>query len=338
MKRIAIITASLGNGHNAAALALAETISSEDPASTVKIFDLTNNICSLTKLLFFSWYTTVFGYFPLLWKFLYQSTNTKYGTIISTKIFKIIADRSSRRFSTILEKFSPDKIIATHFFAPYFLNTTQLKKIPLSMVVTDYGWHPLWYHPSNTNYFVASSDIKEWLTNHYPILPEKIILSPIPVSPRLYEKTDMAATKIKYGLPVEHPLILILNSCSGTMNSINFIPHLWKIPNLSIVVITGKDDSLQKKINALPWPPQNNHAILGWTNDMPNFLQAATVVVTKPGGLITSECLAIGKPMILVSPIPGQEEANLDYLLKIKAAESADSPQELIKKITDYLK
>ena len=337
MKRIAIITAGGGGGHNAAAAALAETAILKYPQCTVQVFVIDNYLDTATRAGLISSYNVVVRYLPQFWKFLYKSAGTKTGHSLFSETITVIAHLTAKKLIAAISQFSPDHIIATHFFAPYFLAGTKLEKIPLSVVVTDYGWHIFWYHPNISHYFVASSGIKRALQHDYPIDNEKITVSGIPISPKFYQTIDPIATKNKHHLPPNKPLVLILTGGSGIMDPTKFITGLWKIHHVAIMVITGKNPRMQKKIAGLAWPKKIPHTIIGWTNDMPRYIQAASVIITKPGGLTTTECLTLEKPMVLVSPIPGQEEANIDYLTKLKAARFAASPAAVTREVENYL-
>ena len=97
--------------------------------------------------------------------------------------------------------------------------------------------------------------------------------------------------------------------------------RLLRLPDgIQHVALAGRNEDLLKKLQKLARLHAGRLFPLGFTTTVERVMTASDLVVTKPGGLSVSECLAKRKPMLLVSPIPGQEERNADYLLEAGAA------------------
>ncbi|MCI0529142.1 MAG: glycosyltransferase, partial [Nitrospira sp.] len=86
--------------------------------------------------------------------------------------------------------------------------------------------------------------------------------------------------------------------------------------DFQIIALAGKNKNLLQTLQGLAVQNPNRLIPMGFTNTIERIMAASDLAITKPGGLTTSECLAMGLPMIMVSPIPGQEERNADYLLE----------------------
>jgi len=87
-----------------------------------------------------------------------------------------------------------------------------------------------------------------------------------------------------------------------------------------VIVVTGRNAEAKGQLEQVPIPPRHRGKILGFTDQMDELMAMADVVVSKPGGLTTSEALACGAAMVIVDPIPGQESRNADFLLENGAA------------------
>src|SRR5262249_14522112 len=101
--------------------------------------------------------------------------------------------------------------------------------------------------------------------------------------------------------------------------------------------ITGRNEELRKQLQKAPVPARHKAKVLGFTKEIDEFMAVADVVVSKPGGLTTSEVLARGAAMVIVNPIPGQESRNSDFLLENGAAIKANSAAVLSHKVTALL-
>jgi processive 1,2-diacylglycerol beta-glucosyltransferase len=195
MKKIAIITTSEGGGHNAAAYALSEVIKHKFPQNEVKVFDIHDYLDKTTRVGLISSYLAIVEHLPILWKYIYHTSNGVSGNKAFTKGIELIARFSAKKLIEAITLFKPTDIIATHFFAPYFIQGTPWEKIPMSVVVTDYGWHAAWYHPLFSHYFVATPEIKKEIIHTFSINSNAITVSGIPVSPRFFESKDQKNIK-----------------------------------------------------------------------------------------------------------------------------------------------
>lgn len=313
MKKVLIVTASMGGGHNAAARALAEA-SKKFPDIKVLVLDLNGQLDNAEKRLMISSYQLLAGKLPLIWKFLYQATNTKLGRNIFGETTEILSALSTQSVAKDALAFQPDFILSTHFFAPYFFNNTPLADVPLAMVVTDYTWHEIWHHPLVNEYFVATDQVKDECLDRAD-RAARFITSGIPVAPEFYNHKNTAALRSSYNISQEKPVILLLTGGTGLADTTHLIAYFSSLTMpVTVVAITGKNPELKQKFDRMEWPKNCDHRVIGWTTKIADYMRLADVIIGKPGGLAVSECVALGKPMIITSPVPGPEEANAAYL------------------------
>ena len=201
------------------------------------------------------------------------------------------------------------------------------------MVVTDADVHRLWIHPGVDRYFVARDEAAALLTA-VGVEPGTVEVTGIPIDPRFSERADRGALRRKHGLP-DGPVVLLLAGCFGVGPVQELAARLEQARRPAhFAVVAGRNEALRGALASAAGP---RTTVLGFTREIHEWMAAVDLLVTKPGGLTTSEALARGLPMLLVNPIPGQEERNADALLESGAAAKASSPQVLAWKVDALL-
>lgn len=240
--------------------------------------------------------------------------------------------------NTILDE-QPDGIISTF---PFF--STSVRRIlfllnihiPFYSVVTDLDdVHRIWFHPGPNKYFVASDQLKKQAIKN-GINQNKVVISGIPVDTRIAEETrDKAAIRQQLGWDTDLPTITAI----GSKRVQNFLEKLTIMENcnipLQLSIVAGGDKEIYQAITSREWKiPVHCY---NYVENIPEMLRASDLLITKSGGLITSEGLASGLPMILIDSISGQETGNVNYLLKNNVAVTINTAEELQKIIECWL-
>ena len=195
-------------------------------------------------------------------------------------------------------------------------------------------------HSPVERYFTATEEGRANLAGcGVPI--QSVIAGGIPIDPVFGERKSSADCRQRHGIAGGRPVVLQLSGGGGFGPAEKVHGALLETPTpLEIVVVTGKNAALREQISAIPCPPMHRRIVLGFTNQMDEFMAAADVIVTKPGGLTTSEALARGAAMVIIEPIPGQEDRNSDYLLEngaaIKVNNLASLPHKLARLVCDH--
>jgi processive 1,2-diacylglycerol beta-glucosyltransferase len=181
--------------------------------------------------------------------------------------------------------------------------------------------HPFWIYTNVDAYAVATSEMRGALIER-GIEPERIRVDGIPVDMRFADRSrSREAIRRHLGLPIDRPVVLVMGGGLGLGPVSTTIRELARLgPNLSVVVIGGRNVRLQRTVKdaAKGYPYQIR--VLGFVDNVVDYMLASDVLLTKPGGLTTSEALSAELPMILVTPLPGQEERNASYLAQCGAA------------------
>lgn len=317
MKRLLLISVSAGAGHKRAAQALEKQAQQDYPDIAVQHIDMATLVSFPTRAAFFDSYELLVRQLPELWGIMYRASDHTRVKKLFDSAQKMLGSVDTKRFLDTVKAFHPDHIICTHFVPANILaHTTDstISSIPRSIVVTDYGMHELWVSDNPAHYFVATESIKQKLIGR-SIHPDDVVVSGIPVDPIFYAKKNTTAIKEKMGVSADKPIILVLAGGQGLIATDGIVKELFSLATPhSIIAIAGKQKALEQRLAALLPPKHHELHVLGWTDHIDEYMRIADIVVTKPGGITTSECIALGKPIVAISAIPGQEEANATYI------------------------
>lgn len=340
-KKILIVSLAAGSGHVQTAKALKKTAELYFPELECRHIDIADYITPLLRGITVSGYGFLIAHLPKVWTSLFRLSDSK----AFTKAYRALTDYlkmlNSFEFLNEVYAFQPDHIISTHFL-PSEILTHALKKtgpIPITEVVTDYGIHPILVVKGIDSYIVATPEMKDELIAKFDIKPNTIHIFGIPIDPSFYEQKDIAHLKSEYHCPPDKPIVLVLSGGDGMIEISDVVTKLFnnfKTP-LTIIAVAGHNKKLYKRLTALTAPSHFTYMPFGWTNNIPNLMAIADVVVSKPGGLTTTECNVSKVPMIAINPIPGQEEYNIEYIEKNHLGSYAKRPTDIVPLLEHYI-
>lgn len=337
--KILVISASAGAGHIRAGNALIKHIKNAHPDWETVHFDIADFLPGIIRHLIIDSYNTMSKKATRWWQFIYEKTSNK-KFIRRGKIFLKLAEIiASRKLIKALIKFSPDLIACTHPLALDLVNVNKqkLNHIPLFVITTDYGLHPYWGALGITKYFVASPDARATLID-YGVDEKNIILSGIPIDSIFFEMKKQAHQnpgKAQDG----QKNILIMSGGDGLASIDEIVEILAKQgSNITITAVAGKNEKLRKKLELIK-PTGKNVKInpLGWTNEIHKYIFTADIIITKPGGITTTECYVANKPIVVINPIPGQEEANAKFIEENRLGVITTDKQKIWQTLRDTL-
>jgi processive 1,2-diacylglycerol beta-glucosyltransferase len=339
--KILILHASVGAGHTRAAQAVAEALKLEAPDATVVTVDALNLARPLFKRAYGDGYLKLIEKAPSLFGLLFEMTDkTPKAGSFADGLRRAVQRWGANQLAELVETGGWDMIVHTHFLGPELIAALRRRgrvACPQMTVVTDYDAHRIWVHEPTERYCVASPLAAASLRAH-GVHPAAIETTGIPVMPAFSTPVDEAAVRRAFGLSGAYPVVVLSSGGQGTGPIEETYRALLasSIP-AEIVVVCGRNETARKRLAAIRPPGRHRVRVLGFTDRMRDLMAVADVLVTKPGGLTVSEALACGLPMALVSPIPGQEVRNSDYLLENGAAVKANSPAALTGKIEELL-
>jgi processive 1,2-diacylglycerol beta-glucosyltransferase len=322
-KTVLVISASVGAGHIRAAEGIVQCAKERFPDAVVVHLDAMDYVTPLFRKLYADSYLDLVKRHPALWGYLYDKTDRSARNTPLGKLRRDIQKISSQPLKRAIKVINPDHIICTHFLPAELLDRLKRKKkfsVPVSVVITDYDVHWMWVQKNLDLFFVAHEEMALRLASR-GIPADRTCVSGIPVCPAFIHKHHVQAYLDDLGLSAGMFTMLLMAGGFGVSRIDITARSLLNLrDDIQLITLAGKNKKLFTKTQHVAAEFPGRMAAVGFTSTVEQLLAASTVVITKPGGLTTSECLAMGKPMIVINPIPGQEERNTDYLLEHGAA------------------
>ena len=318
---ILILHATAGAGHTRAAQAVAAAL--KPSGCSHRVVDTLECTSALFRRMYVKSYIKLVQTAPELWGYFYDKSDVVTAADSKRARARLAFDKlNSRSFRSLLDETKPEIILCTHFLPLELLSDLKGRgklNTPVHAIITDVSPHALWIYPHIEHYHVATpSTARELARKGFPA--ERISVTGIPVDPIFAQRTPAPTARAKLGLP-EKPTVLMLSGGFGIGPMQQMLASFESSrSNLSLVVVAGKNAELEKECRALAAKLPVPVKVYGFVSNMHELMDAADLIVTKPGGLTTTEILAKGKPMALVAPIPGQEQRNCEYLLEEGAA------------------
>lgn len=319
-KRIMIFSASVGSGHMKAADALEKAFRAHPHVGEVFSDDSLDHTSVLHKQFYSGLYKRLSAVMPEFLGWWYERSDDPWAT---DRVRLLIDLAQAQPLINLIRDFNPDHIVCTHFMPAgviaHLLRRKQLET-KLSIVVTDYHFHAMWLARAFHHYFVSQDDDRIHM-EALGLPGDRITVSGIPIDPAFAQPIDRAGVRARYGLDPALPLLLVAGGALGLSPAAAVVKRLrsLEVP-FQAVVICGKNEELRAQVAELTAEDFHRFRVLGYTSEMRDLMGAATVLLSKPGGLTTAEALACGVPMVILDPVGGQEMRNADMLLENGAA------------------
>lgn len=331
-KRVLMLSVSAGNGHVRAAEALVAHARADFPALSVRHQDVLQLVPRWFSKIYRDVYMALAHRLPDAWGWLYRATDAAGPASLSVRARKAIQTHCASRLLDEIRRYQPDMIICTHFLPAEMLTDVRLRQqvtCPIWVQVTDFDLHPIWVHPGVSGYFVANDELAYRLYAQ-GVPSSRVVVSGIPLMPGFSMPPDRGSASQQLGLDPSKTTVLMMNGGAGAGLQLSLVQSLLKQhPDLQLIVLTGRNTALRDSLQSIEAFYPTRLRALGFVDDVYRLMACADLAITKPGGLSTSECLAMGLPMLLVNPIPGQEERNAAWLIQEGAALRADDPATL---------
>lgn len=336
-RSLVILSVSAGAGHVRAAEALRARAAEAYPGVQATHIDLMEWVPSVFRKVYADSFLYVVEKYPEIWGYLYGRTDQPPREYSKTETLRKALERlNTVRFMKLLKDLDPDRVICTHFLPAQLLSRKIRKgafKLPVWVTVTDFDVHRLWIHERMAGYFSASDEVAYRMASK-GLDPGSIHVTGIPIMPAFSAPLDKAECARSLGLDPARPVLALMAGGAGVGAGTGgggleaTAARLLAMPgDFQLVALAGRNEKLLSDLKSLAGAHPGRFFPMGFTRTIERLMRAADLAITKPGGLTSSECLAMGLPMILVNPIPGQEERNADYLLENGAALKAyDGP------------
>jgi processive 1,2-diacylglycerol beta-glucosyltransferase len=326
--RVLVLTLSFGSGHVQAARTVAREIERRAPDAEVRVLDALAD-CRFLFRAFYVWpYWAMVRYAPALWDrfFTRRTARMKQNTAPAwafrfgcPQVFQAISD------------FKPDSIVATEVAACELAAMAKgdgLTKARIINVITDYEAEPAWVKSGVDAYAVADDRVRDQLCA-WGANAASIVVCGIPADVRFCDRHDDRETRRRHGITDDAPIVLLMGGGRGPTHMNEVAARLCESGQpMHIIAATGHDRRMRFRVEGLrAWPPVSLR-VFGWTDDIAALMHAASVLVTKPGGLTTAEAALSGLPIVIFDAIPGPEQQNAARLTKAGAGVSTSGMRE----------
>lgn len=337
--RILIATVTAGGGHLAAAAALDEAWRAARSHDVVERVDLVKFFSPLHRKIHAEGYVKLVERAPELWGMIFTKTDSPKVARRLNKIQNLFPSRSRQRFAQFVKQFKPDAVLCTHYAPVELLGEMKKKSAAASpfvaSVVTDFEAHALWMGAGVDLYCVAAEETKARLVARGAVA-EDVVPTGIPIAAKFSAKVDVLAVRKSLGLRDDLPVLLVLSGGFGMGPVGKILGQLDKVAaEFQTMVVCGRNEELRRELAAQD--RKHPTRVLGFASNMHELMAVANLIITKPGGLTSSEALAVGKPLLILDPIPGQEAANSDFLLERGAAAKVNRVEDVPFKVAQLL-
>ncbi len=334
VKKLLIVSCSTGSGHFRAAESLRLTCQKLYPDIQVSHIDMADYLDGIAYIYVVSFYNFFSKFVPFSYKFVYHTTDKWFIHPLFKALAPIIRV-GSRKFIKAINDFGPDLIISTHFLPPLILPKTI--SVPIDTIVTDYHAHKIWLPARTRNIFVATEEIQNNLADHNI----KSIVSGIPIHPDFFAEKNIDQIKTKFNIKNNEPVILLMPTSKGNIRpeeAVHKIFNKYPNKNINIIAIAGKNNKKNfANLEALKAAGLTNFTVLKNVENIDELMKIADVIVGKAGGLTISEAMYLQKPIIVINPIPGQEDYNTNYLKNNHYGLQATCGDDLTEKLQTIL-
>ena len=320
MRKILIFYASYGGGHLSAANSIKQCIDDNFKNCETKLVDCMEYVNKPVNKITTTAYKELAKKFPWAWGEVYSHSQKGPLAHISSASNNLLA----KKLLKLLKEYQPDIVISTHPFGSQMVSYLKRKALvdcKLATIMTDFAPHDQWLVGKDyvDYYFVSHEKMRQELINSN-VAENTVFATGIPLSNRFLMHFDKDEIMKSMGLNPDKRVILFFGGGEfglgrdKTVKILNsFITH---VKNHQIVAIAGKNEKMKVAFDKLVAETNSESfvKVLAYTKQVPELMSISDLVVTKPGGLTTTESLASGLPIVAINPIPGQEEENAKFL------------------------
>lgn len=316
MKKVLILSIPTGGGHHQAAKAIENFFHSRGDVDC-RLLDIAENVNGALAEAVSKGYILTTTAVPKLYGSLYELLDQRENpSTEASRTLKFLSQVFRKKLYAYIKEFQPDVIVSTHLFASLTLNRiAKHHPIPskLISIVTDFTLHPTW-EQVKSDYFVIASELLEYQAIKKWGTKENVLPFGIPIHPKFSEKRSMEEARNAIGAQNKFTVLIMMGSMGYGTQAKDVIKKLDKIEyDFQILMVCGSNAKLKRRIERLKL--SKNVKVYGFVDNIDVLMDAADCIITKPGGLSTSEALAKRLPILLMNPIPGQEDRNKEFML-----------------------
>ena len=336
--KILILSATFGDGHKQVAKAISEAVEYTLPNASPITLDIMEWIHPYLYPVSLFVYKRGIKRFPQVYSYFYKKTRVKNS--FSTKLNSLFTF-GLQTMLEVIQRIKPRVVVSTYPFAAGIISKLKeqgLINIPAVTIITDYTDHSYWIHPYTDLYIVGSNQVRDRLIS-LGIEDDKIKDTGIPVRQRFIQSQPRELLLEKYGMSSNKFTVLLMGGGDGfigkgrsTFRALESVSQ-----TMQLIIVCGRNKKLKKQLELELKNYKHDVLLLGFCENIQELMAISDLMITKPGGVTTSEALAMGLPLLIYHPLPGQEEDNAEFLWKSGLAFLAKTENDLILKIESIL-
>jgi processive 1,2-diacylglycerol beta-glucosyltransferase len=332
----------VGAGHLRAAQAVELALREVAPEAVVRNLDVLDFTNATFRRIYAQSYLDLVNRAPHMLGYFYDLMDRAPSPRRRSDRLRFLVERLNlRKFVRFLQTEPWDVIVNTHFLPAEMIAALRRRAeiaTPQLTVTTDFETHRLWVNQPCDHYFTATEEgavnLAQW-----GVPAADITVTGIPIHPAFRQPGSRRECQARHGLTGDRPVLLQLAGGFGVGPVEQLFDAVLAVDvPIELVVVAGRNEELRQRLQQRSLPARHRVHVLGFTTQMHELMTAADLVLTKPGGLTTSEALACGAAMVIVNPIPGQESRNSDFLLENAAAIKINNVATLSYKLTQLLR
>lgn len=329
--KILILSGNLGDGHKQAAKALLEASAIYAHEAEVQVLDFMELVSPRLHLVSKYIYLKGVDTFPRLYGYLYDKTREQN---MMSQLLKKIAVFGISHLLDRIHHFQPTIVVSTFpaaAAAMSILKQNGMVKLPSVTVITDHTDHSYWIHSNTDLYIVGSDPVRRALLRQH-ISDFQITVTGIPVRSSFCQSYNPVSLREKFGLSLTQPTILIMGGGCGMMG--DGVLDLLRSDSLQtpmqFIIVCGRNEKLRAHLKVILKDSKHRILLTGFVDNIHEWMALSDLIITKPGGLTTSEAIASELPMLLYRPLPGQEKDNAEVLVQAGVALYAKEDYDLL--------
>ena len=334
--RILLLSSNTGEGHNSTAKAVMDVLESRGIACEMR--DVLACLSEKFSKFVCNWHVRLYKYGPALFDAGYRMLDRANAEPSeTTPVYELLALGAEKLRDMILEG-NFDVVICVHVFSGMMVTEVRRKyglRLPCYFIATDYSCAPFTEQCEMDGYFIPGANLVAEFAAHG--LPrERLIPSGIPVRQAFYSKLPKAEARRALELPGEGPVVLLMCGSMGCGPMRRLARELTeRIPaGGMLVTVCGRNEKLYESLSDLSDPRLR---LLGYTTQIPEYMDAADLVVTKPGGLSSTEAGCKHLPMVFINAIGGCEARNFEIFLEEGYAVGSKNAEDVVELVTELL-
>ncbi len=322
-RRILILTAGFGEGHNAAARNLREALLEADAQAEARMHDVFAEAYGWINRLLVRGYLLLINRLPGVWNLVFQWMHRSSATADRIGVF----GRAARLLRGILDDFQPEVVVSVYPGCSHLLDHLHGKTVRAFrqvVIVTDSITVNRLWHAGYADWYLVANEVTAEVMRRQGVEASSIRVSGFPVPTFFADWREPKKAPVAGG---RWRVLFMVNS--GKHIAVEAVRELLRIEGIALSITVGRDESLERRIREVVSASGGRAEVYGWTKELPRLIASAHLVVSKAGGATVQECLAAGSPMIVSQVVPGQEEGNARLIAEGGAGAVAVTPETI---------